>query len=304
MKRNWLPVGRFGGLVPAITLTMVISSVSAQTPANRSGYRIYPGSNPPVTQPPMTIPQRLPSMGTRTYANPAAGAPYVQQVSASSAPSMQLQKLTVPPEHATAIATQLSLRYQDLPGVTIAPDAAKGQLVVMAPANTHARIASEVQQMVAGAVKQASMTSGPLTVRLQNISWREFERDLRQVAGQDVPVTSRNNGNQVTFQLNVTPMQGTLVEVDRRINQVTVRAPEPTLAAWEQMIGALDRVPFRYDDITKVHRLEKAEMAPVQRTMRLLQTLKPSDATPDVFRNAVMQPPPQGNQGGNPNGQG
>ncbi|MEO1616783.1 MAG: secretin N-terminal domain-containing protein, partial [Planctomycetota bacterium] len=178
-----------------------------------------------------------------------------------------------------------------------------------APATAQARIANEVQQLVAGAIRQtASITSGPLKMRLQNISWREFERDLKQAAGQDVPVTTRNNGNQVTFQLNVTPMQGTLVEVDRRTNEITVRAPEPSLEAWETMIGALDRVPFRYDDITRIHRLENAEMAPVQRTMRLLRSLRGEDlvGTKDagVYRNAVMQPPQnQGQpQGGNPQG--
>ncbi|MEM6471533.1 MAG: secretin N-terminal domain-containing protein [Planctomycetota bacterium] len=290
-----------------------ITSVSAQAPAERPDQRYRRASG---QSPQMTMPQRAASMGPAAYSqNRYASGPagyaqqnQVQQVSANSAASMQLQKLNVPPEHASAIATQLSLRYQDLPGVTIAPDASKGQLVVMAPAPTQARIATEVRQLVAGAVRQAaSVTSGPLTKRLQNISWREFERDLKQVAGPDVPVTSRNNGNQVTFRLNVTPMQGTLVEVDRRTNQITVRAPEPTLTAWDKMIGALDSVPVRYDDITKVHRLENAEMAPVQRTMRMLQLLRGDDLAAvnnkSVFQNAVMQPPAGNPQAENAQGQ-
>ncbi|MDV6032616.1 MAG: general secretion pathway protein GspD [Phycisphaera sp. RhM] len=207
--------------------------------------------------------------------------------------SPQLRKLAVPAAHADAIATTLSLRYQDLPGVTISPDPANSQLVIMAPAKTQAVIASQVKTLVAGAVRQASsVTASPVSVRLQNISWREFERDLKQAAGQDVPMTTRNNGNQVTFQMNVPPMQGTLVEVDRRQNQVTVRAPDPVIPGWEKMIRALDRVPNRYDDVTQVHRLQQADMAPVQRTMRLLRALRDdgmSHSNPGVFRNAVMQ---------------
>ncbi|QEF97229.1 Type II secretion system protein D precursor [Stieleria maiorica] len=209
------------------------------------------------------------------------------------ADSPQLRKLAVPSIHADAIATALSLRYQDLPGITISPDPANSQLVVMAPAKDQAVIASQVKSLVAGAVRQASSVSaGPISVRLQNISWREFERDLKQAAGQDVPMTTRNNGNQVTFQMNVPPMQGTLVEVDRRQNQVTVRAPDPAIPGWEKMISALDRVPNRYDDVTQVHRLQKADMAPVQRTMRLLRALRGDDMPQpgtSVFRNAVMQ---------------
>ena len=207
--------------------------------------------------------------------------------------SPQLRKLAVPPQHAQSIATALSLRFQDLPGVTIAPDAKNGQLVVMAPATTQATIAGHVRTLIDGAVRQASSSVGtPLAVRLQNISWREFERDLKQAAGQDIPMTTRNNGNQVTFQMNVAPMRGTMVEVDRRQNFVTVHAPDPVVPGWEKLIKALDRVPNRYDDVTQVHRLENADMAPVQRTMRLLKALR-NDPLPQgrasVFQNAVLQ---------------
>lgn len=219
----------------------------------------------------------------------------------SRAESPQLRKLAVPAAHADAIANTLSLRYQDLPGVTISPDPQNSQLVVMAPAQTQAVIASQVKSLVAGAVRQASsVTAGPVKVRLQNISWREFERDLKQAAGQDVPMTTRNNGNQVTFQMNVPPMQGTLVEVDRRQNEVTVRAPDPAVPGWQKMISALDRVPNRYDDVTHVHRLQNADMAPIQRTMRLLRALRGDDmvaAQPSVFRNAVLQADQGGGQG-------
>lgn len=257
----------------------------------------------------VTAPYRLPAMGAqranvRTTSGLQSQSPNVRTVSATANvqnQSPQLRKLQVPPAHATAIATTLSLRYQDLPGVTIAPDPANGQLVIMAPAQTQAAIASDVQNLVAGAVRQASSAvAGPLKVRLQNISWREFERDLKQAAGQDVPVTTRDNGNLVTFQMNVTPMQGTMVEVDRRTNQVTVRGPDATLPGWEKMIGALDRVPNRYDDVTEVHRLQNADMAPIQRTMRLLRALRGDDLKlqpSSVFQNAVMQ----ADQGADPN---
>ncbi|MCA9136272.1 MAG: hypothetical protein KDB00_05925, partial [Planctomycetales bacterium] len=241
-------------------------------------------------------------MGPGAYQNYlAAGAGQsnsVRTVAATSqmppgSESPQLRKLAVPAAHANAIATTLSLRFRDLPGITISPDPQNSQLVVMAPANAQAAIASQVQTLVAGAVRQASsVTNGPLSVRLQNISWREFERDLKQAAGQDVPMTTRNNGNQVTFQMNVPPMQGTLVEVDRRQNQITVRAPDPAIPGWEKMISALDRVPNRYDDVTQVHRLQSAEMAPVQRTMRLLRALNNDDYSrpnQSVFQNAVLQ---------------
>ncbi|MCO8120933.1 general secretion pathway protein GspD [Stieleria sp. TO1_6] len=248
-------------------------------------------SNTLPSQPPTGVPHRLPSMAGATMASHQAN---MQMVAVPASDSPQLRKLSVPAAHARSIATTLSMRYSELPGVTISPDVGNEQLVVMAPAKTHASIASDVKALVAGAVRQASSAAvGPLSMRLQNISWREFERDLKQAAGQDVPMTTRNNGNLVTFQMNVIPMQGTLVEVDRRQNQITVRAPEPALPGWQKMISALDSVPNRYDDVTQVHRLLNAEMAPVQRTMRQLRTLRPQGdfaaGNQNVFQNAVFQ---------------
>ncbi|QDV86654.1 Type II secretion system protein D precursor [Stieleria magnilauensis] len=305
------------GLRRAMSLKLVaaiaVSTACAQSP-----------QLPPPGRVTGTAPSRMPSMDAEAYqryvqrsvqgATHGAANSMVRTVAATTpatsiGDSPQLRKLAVPAAHADAIATTLSLRYQDLPGVTISPDPANSQLVIMAPAKTQAVIASQVKTLVAGAVRQASsVTASPVSVRLQNISWREFERDLKQAAGQDVPMTTRNNGNQVTFQMNVPPMQGTLVEVDRRQNQVTVRAPDPAIPGWEKMIRALDRVPNRYDDVTQVHRLQQADMAPVQRTMRLLRALRGdgmSPSNPGVFRNAVMQAdqgsaPGAGDQGGLP----
>jgi type II secretory pathway component GspD/PulD (secretin) len=257
------------------------SVANAQSPAG-----LRPMNSPQASGYPASgyqAPQAATSANFRTASVP--------QAVSGAAPT--LRKLPVPAPHARSIATKLSLRYRDLPGITIAPDVANAQLVVMAPEQTQQKIAAEVKHLIASEVRQTSSTSsGPLQVRLSNITWREFERDLKQAVGSEVPMTSRNNGNLVTFQMNVSPMQGTSVEVDRRQNQVTVRGPEPALQGWEKMIGALDSVPNHYDDITRVHRLRHAEMAPIQRTMRMLRTLGQTRSDfpgGGMFRNAVFQ---------------
>lgn len=299
IRNKVLPVHRSLNFAPPVTACFrgavylkIVAAVVVSTSLAQS----------PQVPSPNSVPHRLPTMGAGAFrpSGPTgqmlaqqAGVRTVAATTPIRGDSPQLRKLNVPAAHAIKIATQLSFRYRDLPGITISPDAKNSQLVVMAPAKTQAAIASQVQMLIAGAVRQASASTGlPLKVRLKNISWRDFERDLKQVAGQDVPMTVRNNGNQVTFQMNVAPMQGTLVEVDRRQNQVTVRAPDLAIPAWKKMISALDSVPNRYDDVTQVHRLENAEMAPVQRTMRLLRALGDDDASKQqsgVFRNAVFQ---------------
>ena len=95
----------------------------------------------------------------------------------------------------------------------------------------------------------------------------------------------------VTYQLNVAPLQGTLVQIDRRQNLVIVKGPEPLLSGWQKLLEAVDSVPNRYDDITRIHRLKNAEIAPVQKTVRLLRALPAGDRTNGngVFRSAVFQ---------------
>ncbi|MEL6109063.1 MAG: hypothetical protein AAFU85_23910, partial [Planctomycetota bacterium] len=211
---------------------------------------------------------------------------------AQTADRPQLRHLRVPPAHARAIANTLSLRYRDLPGITITQAANHEQIVVMAPASAQAAIAQEVQSMINGALqKERVAPAGPLQYRLQNITWREFERDLKQAMGEELPTTTHQNGNLVTYQMTVAPLQGTLVQIDRRQNLVTVKGPEPLLSGWNKLLAAVDSVPNRYDDITRIHRLQHAEIAPVQKTVRLLRALPVGDRSngAGVFRSAVFQ---------------
>ncbi|MFK8110671.1 MAG: secretin N-terminal domain-containing protein [Rubripirellula sp.] len=207
----------------------------------------------------------------------------------------QLQKLSVPAPHAKSIATKLSLQYRDIAGVQISPDARNEQLVVMAPEETQKSIARDVKNLLAS--HRTVRTDGSLNANLTYITWREFEDDLQSLGGGSLPVTTSQNGEKAAFQLTVAPLQGTTVEVDRRNNQVTVIAPEPSIPGWKKMLASIDQVPSR-GGVTELVRLENAEPAPIQRAFRLLRELernagKTVDAATvgqnSPFRNAVFQ---------------
>lgn len=207
----------------------------------------------------------------------------------------RLQKLAVPAPHAKSIATKLSLQYRDVSGVSISPDAKNEQLVVMAPAETQRSIARDVQNMLAS--HRMVRSSGSMKANLTYITWREFEDELKGLAGGNLPITTSSNGEKAAFQLTASPLQGTTVEVDRRNNQVTVLAPEPAIPGWQKMLASLDQVPNR-NGITELVRLVNAEPAPIQRALRLLRELerkggKTVDAAvvgnKSPFRNAVFQ---------------
>jgi type II secretory pathway component GspD/PulD (secretin) len=227
---------------------------------------------------------------------------------ADVAASPKLQKLSVPAVQASGLATKLSLRYRDVPGVQIAPDPRNEQLVVMAPELAQRQIARDVQMLLSSSVQTtSSQVPGPLRIRLANISWQQFEGSLQAIAGTALPVTTSRNGLRASFQLTAAPLQGTTVEVDRAGSSVTVVAPQPSLPGWQKLIAALDHTPSRRGEVTELMRIENADPAPIQRMLRLLRELEqdPSAVAMPInndspFRNAVFQAPGADAQDTNP----
>ncbi len=220
----------------------------------------------------------------------------------------KLQQLSVPAAHASSLATKLSLRYRDVPGVQIAPDPRNEQLVVMAPEQAQLQIARDVQTLLGDGIKTvSSQVGGPLRVHLANISWQQFEGSLQAIAGTALPVTTSRNGLKASFQLTAAPMQGTTIEVDRANSNVTVVAPQPSLPGWQKLIAAIDHMPVRRGDITELMKIENADPAPIQRMLRLLRELErdPTAVAMPInndspFRNAVFQAPGADAQDTNP----
>jgi type II secretory pathway component GspD/PulD (secretin) len=211
----------------------------------------------------------------------------------------QLERLSVPAKEARSLATKLNIRYRDVQGVHVSPDARDGQLVIMAPVSTQRKIANDVQEMLSSSGKPVS--DGPLRWQLKQITWREFEQCLQQIEGGRL---SRSNtlGNRVTYQLASTPLGGTSVEIDRQNSAIVVNGSQTTLVGVQSLMEALDRPTRSSSHVTEIVKLENAEPAPIQRALRLLSDLRLQDAvmvTPNnggTFRRAVFQ---QGAETGN-----
>lgn len=228
--------------------------------------------------------------------------------SPSQVGSPELKKLAVPGSEATSIATRLSLRYRDMPGVKIAPDVQNHQLVVMAPKAAQQSIAKEVQQMLAMQQESAHENSAPLQTVLTQISWREFEDDLQQLSDLPMSVTTSSNGVRASFQLTDPRMSGTTIAVDRQNNLITVNASASALRGWKQLIRSLDQSPGKPGNVIQMVSFQRAEPEPIQKAIRLLRNLKPSSAKPVAqqpeLRNAVFQEDAAGaqTQGGQADG--
>ncbi len=172
--------------------------------------------------------------------------------------------------------------YRDVAGVHLSPDVRSGKLIVMAPPALQGKIQAEATQLLfeemQPTVAKASATQvgsdGRYQVRLAAITWREFEDSLSKLVGKQLPVTTSRNGEQARFQLTGAPLDGSVIDIDRRENTVTVVAPGPTMPGWQAMIKTLDQMPQQPGQVTEMVKLVNARQASIQQAMRMLDSLK------------------------------
>ena len=234
----------------------------------------------------------------------------------------ELRQLSVPKRLADPIAMRLNLRYQDQPGVSITADdrgdrngGSEGSILVMAPPNVHSRIAADAAQLsTLLASTGQTQTSVATVVHLIHISWREAESALKSIAGGNIPFTTSRNGERSSFQVRIGRSNATTTqfEIDRRSNQITLTTDTNSRQSWQTFFRAIDK-PRRFQgEQTYIHRLVNADVAPVQRAIRLMRQFDPSSPSnapsnksigrpasapmnpaKNVFQNAVFQ-----NEGG------
>ncbi|EMI46482.1 secretin N-terminal domain-containing protein [Rhodopirellula sp. SWK7] len=202
----------------------------------------------------------------------------------------ELRQVPVPMELVEPIATRLNLHYHGEAGVTItADDRNGGAILVMAPPSIQDKIASDAFALAKRLAPTMAKVGEPtsMSVHLIHISWREAEDTLKAIAGGHVPVTTSRNGERASFQINLGETgSATHVEVDRRSNQVTLTALPQSHATWQRVLSAID-APVRYNnEQTEVLRLVNAEVAPVQRAIRLLRSLESPSAPKPARRIA------------------
>lgn len=207
----------------------------------------------------------------------------------------ELRQIAVPIDLVDPIATRLSLEFHSAVGVSItADDRGKGAILVMAPPSLHETIAAAAASL-AKHLQAAAQEMGPRTtveLKLTHISWREAEDLLHAIAGDSVAVTTSRSGERASFQIRLGKASSpTQVDVDRRSDSITLTTFPRSQAVWKQVFTAIDQ-PVRFEnERTEVVQLVHAEVAPVQRMIRLLEALERKSSADDqqINRPAVMR---------------
>ncbi len=135
---------------------------------------------------------------------------------------------------------------------------------------TQARIASALggppAQPAAGAGQQAAAGS----YQLQNMTWREFETQLRQMWGERLALSTTQTGEVATIVLAAVTGPRTVMQIDRRTNLVTFDRAARDARTWEQVARAID-LPRGSSELAQLVSVRDADPAKVQRAVALVQ---------------------------------
>lgn len=219
----------------------------------------------------------------------------------------QVRKFRVPAGKAASIATHLGLKYQSVEGVQVSFDPRTNQLIVMAPPAVQQQIAGEVQSLIQPGADPSD--TGVATHMLQNIYWRQFEADFKQITSTPPSVTQSRQGERATYRLAEGVLAGSTIEVDRSGGMITVSSAPSKIDGWKKLIAAIDQPLANADGITSIIKLKNAEPAPIQRAIRLLGKLEDrvrrsddlqvnSKPPSSPFRTAVFQQDAAADAGG------
>ncbi len=188
----------------------------------------------------------------------------------------RLQVYSVPSEYIGSIGAQLQIQYHDQGNVQVTTDPKTGQLLVLAPEAVHQQIGAAVTAFM----QQNNIQPGDRGMRvasdreqayaLRNLSWRELEDALHRLAGPQLTVTLERNGELAIFRMPNAAGFEDVLQVDRRLNQVTLLGTGPSVVGWTQVVYSLDQGQADASVMTHVVPVAPAEPRRVRRAIQLV----------------------------------
>jgi len=205
----------------------------------------------------------------RVVARPAAEQPQPTVVRGYPTPDRDPQQ----------VAAELK---QAFPGIRAEPDPRTRQVIVLATEEQQ----QQINQRLQGRPLPAAAAAGPEPQtrdghQLENISWREFEDQLRQLWGPQLQLTTSRNGEIATVVVASTNGATPVMQIDRRLDLVTFEGSPTVTSIWRQIVRMLDTVP-RPDERTQLISLGNANPEHVERTIRLIQGINGRAANDQV----------------------
>ncbi|MBI2479610.1 MAG: hypothetical protein HYV60_13550 [Planctomycetia bacterium] len=177
---------------------------------------------------------------------------------------------------------------KQFPDARVEADPRTGQVVALASETTQQKIAAMLGNSNtprATAVGQPAVSQRGY--QLQNMTWREFETQLRQMWGQRLALSTTQTGEVATIVLSTATGPRSVMQIDRRTNLVTFDNAGRDANVWEQVARAID-LPSGSNEQAQLVSVRDADPAMVQRAVALVQATSPLTAD-DENTTATVQ---------------
>jgi general secretion pathway protein D len=191
--------------------------------------------------------------------------------------SSRLQTYNVPSDYVGTVGAQLQIQYHDQPAVKVTTDPKTGQLIILAPDNVHQQIGAQISAyMQQNNIQPGDRGMNVASKReqsytLQHLSWRELEDAIQRLAGPKLAVTSERNGELAVFRIRNASGMEDVMQIDRRLNQITMLGSGPSVAGWSQVVYSLDQGQADTRNTTHVIPVAPAEPRSVRRAIQLVR---------------------------------
>ena len=227
-----------------------------------------------------------PVMGQNAASLPpvAIGTPMLQsnlQSQSGTASQSSIQIYNVPTEMVGVVGARLRVLYGNDPRINVTTEPVTGRLMIMAPLDVHRDIASRVEllqkEIQTAPAKPGSPPSTATTMqrqyKLQNVSWRELEDALKRLSGPRMTVTTSSNGEQAQFKLTSASGSQDVLQVDRKLNSITLQGPSSNVYSWLQVVGAIDQGKGASDSAPQIVPLGPADPKRIERAVNMVRTV-------------------------------
>ncbi len=176
-----------------------------------------------------------------------------------------------------AVAASLRMRFPESKGVRIVADQRTSQLVIVASDDVHQQIGAYLRQagstspnLAARELRRVPRVSAQ-RYRLQNITWREFERSLRSLWGPSLTIAPDATGEVSSVYAADDPHGMPLLRVNHLTNEISFGANGASNRSWRQIAIALDRAQSTRNGTTQLVALRRADPAKVSEAVSAIR---------------------------------
>jgi type II secretion system protein D len=161
------------------------------------------------------------------------------------------------------------------PEIRVAIDERTSQALVFAPPVVHAQIQQQLgARSVAASPESPGLTApaGPVVLQLRHLPPAELHARFERLLSRQLPATNDVSGQWQSFAVEASPGVAVSINVNMQSGQVRVEGPPLQVAAWRQVVEALDSPPPNAGQVTQIVRTQPANHERVRKALAVLQT--------------------------------